>query len=132
MSGLTYYRWRYTENTLSRGACANCGEAIEAPVDTGYTEQLVSALKHPARERRLLAAQMLGRRGDSRAIGPLRDAALGDDPYVAAAALTSLMTLDPIGCNALAEQLGRIGSAPVRAAAQSALATPGRPGAAGR
>jgi HEAT repeat protein len=82
----------------------------------------VWALKHPVRERRLLAAHLLGSQDDPRAIGPLREAALEDDPYVAAAALTSLMALDPTGCKAFAEQLARTGSAPVRAAAQSALA----------
>jgi HEAT repeats len=106
--------------------CPHCGRCPDPPEDADYTSRLVWALHHPLPDRRLLAAHTLGRRGDPTAVGPLRDLVTDPDPYVAAAALTSLAALT--GLPAIADLIGDLAAhadaAAVRAAARDLLTRP--------
>lgn len=106
------------------GRCPACGGEIAPPPGTGYTDALVWALDHPLAERRILAANILGTRGDPRAATPLRRLAdASDDPYLAAAALQAAVRIDgPDASRALLRRLARDGPAPVRAVAVAELA----------
>lgn len=92
------------------------------PPGTTYVDQLLWALEHPLPERRLVAARVLGQRGEPRAATPLRSLVTNSDPYLAATALHALAQIcgvDQIR-DVLREQQ-RSGPAPVRAAARAAL-----------
>jgi HEAT repeat protein len=121
----TFYCWHcYQQLTTNQQICPHCGKATSPPPGTGYTQRLIWALHHPLPDRRLLAAQTLGPRGDPAAITPLRDLLADPDPYVAAASLTSLVAL--AGLDAVADLIHDLAEhakhAPVRAAARRALA----------
>jgi HEAT repeat protein len=122
----TFYCWHcYGEVAARQQVCPRCGLSAEAPEGTDYTERLIWALHHPLPDRRLLAAQTLGPRGDTAAIAPLRELTADPDPYVAAAALTSLVAVAGLRTNAdLVHHLAAAGAAPVRAAARRLLASP--------
>jgi HEAT repeat protein len=120
-----FYCWHcYHEVTGEHAVCPYCGRATEPPDDADYTRRLVWALRHPLPDRQLLAAQTVGRRGDPAAIPALRELVTDPDPYVAAAALTSLVTL--AGLDTLTDLVRDLAdgavAAPVRAAARHLLA----------
>lgn len=124
---LTYYCWHcYGENGGPEGACARCGKPISAPAEADYTARLLWALGHPVRERRMVAARVLGDRREPRARGALRALALDSgEPYLAAQALESLIAID--GSRRLRHLLERLADegkgAPVRRVARQALAS---------
>ena len=120
----TYYCWRcYGANRVPVGACASCGRPIEKPPETSYVEQLIWALGHPLPGTQMIAAQVLGERGEPAAAGPLRalvqDAA---DPFLAAQALRSLVSIAGVdGTRDLLEPLAKSGAPAVQAVAMRAL-----------
>jgi hypothetical protein len=121
---MTYYCWRcYGENDRARGVCPHCGGEIEAPSGTQYVDRLLWAFRHPLPERRMIAAQVLGRRREHRATEELRRPAVTtDDPYLAAQALESLIAIE--GAENLVELLtdrAEQGPVAVRRVAQVAL-----------
>ena len=120
--GPTHYCWHcYAANPQSVGPCAECGQAIERPSDCSYAEQLIWALGHPLPGTQMIAAQILGQRRESAAAQPLRELVDGRDPYLAAQALESLVSIVGVDCvRDLLGQLARSGPPPVaRAAAQT-------------
>jgi HEAT repeat protein len=74
-------------------------------------------------ERRIIAAQALGDRGEPRALAPLRDMTADDDPYLAAAAVRALVRYDNPDLRACLLELGRTGPASVRQAVRQAVGT---------
>jgi HEAT repeat protein len=121
---LSYFCWHcYAQNRLGSGPCATCGREIAAPPETSYDEQLLWALGHPLPDRRLIAVRVLGRRRVHRARDRLLELVFEPDPYLAAAALETLVALDGAGAHAaLLERLRQAGPAPVRATAGDLLA----------
>jgi HEAT repeat protein len=74
--------------------CPACG----APTDDGrgYEQKLLAALSHRLPDRRLLAAELLGRLGARGAIPRLAELAGDDrDPYLQATAARALARMDP-------------------------------------
>lgn len=120
---LTYYCWRcYGQNPHARGRCAHCGEESAPPEGVSFDERLLWALDHPLPERRLTAARTLGRRRLEAARPRLRELVSDPDPYLAAAALEALVTIDGSEEHrALLDEARGGGSAPVRAAARRLL-----------
>ncbi len=121
---LTYFCWTcYQPGSGSAERCPHCGGPVHPAADVDYTARLVWALHHPLADRRLLAAQLLGQRGDHAAIEPLRRiVAEAPDPYTTAAALESLVALTGLESNRpLLAHLTARGSVPVRAAARRLL-----------
>lgn len=124
---MTHYCWRcYAANERPRGRCVQCGEEIAAPSKADYVDLLIWALQHPLPDRRMLAAQVLGRRREPRAREPLRKLALTTtDPYLAAQALDALVAIDGAEAHRkLLERLLVTGPAVVRRVAEGALNTP--------
>lgn len=124
MAGPTYYCWScYAPAQTASGQCEHCGGRIEAPREADYPDLLVWALDHPLAERRLVAAQALGKRREARAEGRLRELVwTRDDPYLAAAAVQALVAV--VGrqaCTDLLTQLVEHGPAPVRRTAADVL-----------
>jgi hypothetical protein len=119
----TYYCWNcYHQVAAADRVCPECGRTTDPPTDVDYTGRLVWALGHPLPDRRVLAAQTLGRRGDPAAVVPLRQLVADPDPYLAAAALTSLVTLAGLDTvRDLVQRLAQDAPAPVRAAANRLL-----------
>jgi HEAT repeat protein len=73
-------------------------------------------------ERRLLAIKVLGTRGEPRAVPHLRALATDTDPYLAATAVTALVSITGVDAERdLLIELARTGPAPVRWAARQAL-----------
>ena len=95
-----------------------------AAVAASYTDRLIWALHHPLPDRRILAAQILGRHGDPAAVSALQGLLDDPDGYLAAAALVSLVAL--AGRDAAGDLLHHLaehaGPAPLRAAARAILA----------
>jgi len=92
-----------------------------------YEGKLIAALRGPLPDRRVLAAQILGRIRSRKAVDALeaiaRDPA---DPYLAAAAAHALASIDPrLPC---VSALVRGGPALVRRAIRSVIDGPGRGG----
>jgi HEAT repeat protein len=113
----------YAENEQPEGACVRCGGSIAAPPDTRYAELLIWALRHPIAPVATHAAALLGAVGDRRAVEPLR-AIVEDppDPYLAAAALESLVSLQGVEeLRPLLERLTREAAAPVKRVAQELI-----------
>ncbi len=120
----TYYCWScYAPAQTASGLCERCGGLIEAPPEANYADLLVWALDHPLAERRLVAAQALGKRREARAESRLRELIwTREDPYLAAAAVQALV--DIVGrqaCEDLLTELARRGPAPVRRTAADLL-----------
>jgi hypothetical protein len=118
------YCWGcYGLNEAARGRCRWCGQPIEEPPGTSFVDRLVWALHHPLHDRRILAAKALGERREAGARGALRTVIdEGDDPYLAAEALRSLLLIDGAAAHRdLVERLSGQGSVPVRAVARRAL-----------
>lgn len=117
---LSYYCWRcYGKNPRQSGSCAHCTGEIAAPEGTPFDDRLLWALDHPLPERRLTAAQALGRRGVTRARHRLRELVSAADPYLAATALEALVAIDGAAEHrALLAELRRVGAPRVRAAAE--------------
>jgi len=121
---MNHYCWAcYAVNERPSGVCVACGEEIAAPRGTDYADLLLWGLGHPLPDRQLLAAEILGRLHDRRAIEPLRRlVSESSDPYLAAQALRSLLAIDGATPHRpLLEQLAHSGAAPVRAVAAAAL-----------
>jgi HEAT repeat protein len=75
--------------------CAACGAPTESD-GRSYEDKLVQALDHHLSDRRLLAAQILGRLGSRVAVPRLVEVATNDDdPYLAAEAARSLALIEP-------------------------------------
>ncbi len=122
----TLYCWNcYHQVAAEQEPCPHCGQPSGPPAGTGCTQRLISTLHHPLPDRRLLAARTLGERRDPTAVPPLRH--LVDDPdlYVAAAGLTSLVTIAGLdGVGDLVRHLAdHADAAPVRTAARQLLAS---------
>ncbi len=93
--------------------------------DPAVKGELVTALADPIPAVRIMAADLLGRLGDSSS-APAIDPLLADrDPAVRAAAVRALTTCRPSAGAALAEQLEDDGATPVRAELAVALAVAG-------
>jgi hypothetical protein len=123
---LTYYCWHcHGENDAGHGSCQHCGRRIEAPEGTAYFDQLLWALDHPLAEIQLFAAQTLGARRARAAIERLRRLALeASDPYVAAEAVRSLVSIEGVeSVGDVLEQVMQTGTAPARRAAEESLRT---------
>lgn len=121
---MRHYCWQcYAPNEHATGVCAGCGGRIEAPEETAYAELLLWELGHPLPDRQMLAAELLGKLREPRAREPLQVLAMeSPDPYLAAQALHSLLTIDgPDRHRELLERLVRDGGVPVRALARAAL-----------
>lgn len=124
MAGPTYYCWScYAVADAATGRCVRCGQRIEAPPEADYADRLMWALDHPLVERRMVAVRVLGRRREARAAGRLRQlVASVDDPYLAAAALESLVAVvGRAACSDLLAELAGHGPAPVRRVALDLL-----------
>jgi hypothetical protein len=127
--GPTFYCWYcYSETSRPNGACAACGEEIEGPGDADYGDRLLWALRHPLLDRRLLSATMLGVRRETRAVEPLRALlSTENDPYLAAAALKSLVQIDGVDqCRDVLDHAIEAGPAPARRAARQLLTQAGK------
>jgi HEAT repeat protein len=121
-----FYCWHcYHKLPVDQPVCPRCRQDSRPPDGTDYTHRLIWALRHPLPDRRLLAAQTLGPRGDPAAIPALRELITDPDPYVAAAALRSWVEIAGLGSNAdLVRNLAdHAEAAPVRAVARDLLAT---------
>jgi hypothetical protein len=115
---MTYFCWRCRgEVDRDRRRCPHCGGETASPPDADYTDLLIWALDHPLPERRIMAADILGRRRDVRGRDRLREI-VGQraDPYLAAVALRALVAIDGAAAHRdLLDQLIDDGPAPVRA-----------------
>jgi len=117
----TTFCWScYTQNDRPTGPCRECGREIAAPEGTSFETKLIWALRHPLRERRMVAARVLGELHVAGAREPLRELATQvDDPYLAAAAVEALVALDGADVHAdLLARLAHSGPAPARRVAQ--------------
>jgi len=120
----THYCWHcYAENADPTGACVQCKKDVGAPTGADYVEMLLWSLGHPVVDQRMIAAQILGQRRETRARTALRELARGRaDPYLAATALAALLEIDGPGAHrALLEHLECTGAPVVRAVAEEAL-----------
>jgi hypothetical protein len=120
-----FFCWHcYGDNPSAVGICRHCGRPIAPPEHTSYTAKLLWALDHPLTERRMVAARVLGARGEHRAVPALqRLVAQKEDPFLAAEALQSLVRI--VGARALEGELRRLaesGDAPLRRVARRVLA----------
>ncbi len=71
--GPTYYCWHcYQPNDHPQGACAVCGQPVEAPATADHVDNQLWALCHPIVERRMVAVRSLGLEREERAVAPLR------------------------------------------------------------
>jgi HEAT repeat protein len=77
------------------GTCARCGSSLQVPGRT-YEQKLIRALSHPLRDRRLMAAEILGKLRSQAATERLAEISLdGSDPYLQAEAVRALAAIDP-------------------------------------
>lgn len=75
--------------------CRTCGASLDGPERT-YEEKLIAALSHLLRDRRILAAELLGQLGSRAAIPRLAELAQdGEDPYLQATAARALARISP-------------------------------------
>jgi hypothetical protein len=127
-NSVTSYCWHcYGENKRDEGPCVHCGRSIEPPPDVTYDDRLIWALRHPLRENRMIAAQLLGVRRVAAARQPLRALALDwEDPYLSVEALRSLIAIEGAAATDLLKRLASSGPAIVKREAQRALAELGR------
>ena len=87
-----------------------------------YGEQLIWALGHPLPGTQMIAAQILGERRELGAEQPLRALVSGGDPFLAAQALDSLVSIVGVaGVRDLLEPLAQSGPPAVRRVALRAL-----------
>jgi hypothetical protein len=125
--GLHYYCHScYGIVTSREGPCPHCGGRIERPAGTTYADGLVWALGHPVPDVAMTAAQVLGARGEIRAVEKLKEVARDStDPYLAGQAVRSLVAI--LGRDAISDFLSEIAASgrliPSRAASD-ALADP--------
>jgi len=121
--GPTHYCWHcYAANSVPAGRCVQCGEAIESPAGVSYSEQLIWALGHRLPGTQMIAAQILGERRERAAETPLRNLVDDADPYLAAQALESLVSIVGVaGTRDLLEPLAESGAPAVRRVAWQAL-----------
>lgn len=84
---------------------------------------LLWALDHPLPDRRMLAAELLGRRRENRAVTPLLALALDpSDPFLAAEAVRSVVAITGVDAvRTTLERLAREGPVPARREAARAL-----------
>lgn len=121
--GSTHYCWHcHSANAQARGSCVACGQPIEQPPGTSYVDQLIWALGHPLPGTQMVAAQILGERREPAAEAPLRALAVQGDPFLAAQALQSLVSIVGVdGARDLLEPLARSGAPAVQRVALEAL-----------
>jgi len=121
--GPTHYCWHcYAANPVPVGRCAACGEAIEQPAGVTYSEQLIWALGHRLAGTQMIAAQVLGELREPAAEGPLRALVADADPFLAAQALRSLVSIVGVdGTRDLLEPLAESGPPAVMRVALHAL-----------
>ncbi len=121
--GPTHYCWHcYAANPVPVGRCAECGGAIEQPAGITYSDQLIWALGHRLAGTQMIAAQVLGELREPAAEGPLRTLVADADPYLAAQALQSLVSIVGVaGTRDLLEPLAESGAPAVRRVALHAL-----------
>ncbi len=119
----TYFCWCcYATNLRSSGPCTFCGQAIEAPVEASYEDRLIWALEHPLPGRQMIAAQVLGELREPAAEPPLRALVHAADPFLAAQALRSLVSIVGVdGVRDLLEPLAASGAPAVSRVALRAL-----------
>jgi HEAT repeats len=121
--GPTHYCWRcYAANPVPAGRCTECGGAIEQPAGVTYSEQLIWALGHRLAGTQMIAAEVLGELREPAAEGPLRTLVADGDPYLAARALQSLVSIVGVsGARDLLEPLAESGAPAIRRVALHAL-----------
>lgn len=124
-TGPVYFCWScYGQVQRAAGRCPHCGAQIAPPPRADYAERLIWALRHPLAEVRLNAAEVLGRRRESRAAPALRELVLAEhtDPYLAAAALDALVRIQGIDASSdVLQRAAEDGAAPLRRLAQQLL-----------
>lgn len=94
--------------------CPACGSET-SPSGRTYEDMLIRALSHRLTDRRILAAEILGRRRSRAAVDDLARLALDpQDPYLQAAAARTLASIEP--GHPVLRSLARNGPVLVRAA----------------
>jgi hypothetical protein len=112
----------FAELPKDAGKCPRCGADLAAS-GRDFEAALVSALRHPLHDRRLMAARILGRRRAVAAVPALISiAADPGDPYLAAEATRALVAIGTADGLAVVRRLARSGPVVARAAARKALA----------
>jgi len=94
----TYYCPRcWEEIPPGTAVCPYCHVSIESRAGEAFSDKLINALRHPVPSKAALAAQILGRLGNPRAVEPLLEVfARTRDPEVQEAAIHALGELgDP-------------------------------------
>ncbi len=61
----------FAMNSETKTHCERCGADLDEPIGNDYVEQLIHALDHPEPNTRALAALLLGKIGDERALTAL-------------------------------------------------------------
>lgn len=119
----TYYCWRcYGRNLRSSGPCASCGQPIQPPTAASYEDRLIWALGHPLPGTQMIAAQVLGDLREAAAERPLRALVDAADPFLAAQALQSLVSIVGVdGLRDLLQGLAEFGAPAVSRVALRAL-----------
>lgn len=98
-----------------RDARCHACDAETSRTDRTYDDMLIRALDHRLSDRRILAAEILGRRRSRAATDTLERLALvSEDPYLQAATARALATIEPD--HPLVRQLGESGPVLVRVA----------------
>jgi HEAT repeat protein len=111
--------WRELQGP--RAVCSGCGFDPSAD-ERDMTQRLAAELRHPLADRAVLAASLLGGRGDRRAVPALCDALSAADPYLQAEAAAALGHLGSDQAIPSLAELLREGALPGRVAAARALA----------
>jgi HEAT repeat protein len=76
-------------------ACPACGSDFRAHAGDSYEQKLILALRHPIREHRMMAIQVLGELRSTAAVGPLKGILAAEtDYFVVREALTALARID--------------------------------------
>ena len=86
--------------------CSNCGFVLADYDQLSFEEKLLAALNHSVFERRVMAAQILGGLGSTRALVPFNDILLRDDIdyYFARAILEALSRIENPDSTRIIEQ----------------------------
>ncbi|GBC86539.1 hypothetical protein HRbin12_00532 [bacterium HR12] len=104
----------FAEVDRAAARCPVCGARLDVD-ERSYEEKLIAALSHRLHDRRLIAAELLGRLGSRAATPRLAELATDDgDPYLQAAAARALARIDPQ--HPLVRRLATAGSVLTRAA----------------
>lgn len=60
----------WAENVYEASTCTTCGASLHEP-DKGFVDRLIDAIAHPEPTRAVIAAEVLGRLREERAVAPL-------------------------------------------------------------